>query len=311
MAKLTNEFMLLTEAASFENVSTPFFTTAHNSIEVSKLPINKAARKFETFLADYLIDFANSVQKHPHTNLTLLASENDLNATLRMYAQQIYWLGAIYVSAFDEVKPILTKRDIDNITNLSEAIRQSIWKRIDKFFVREKLRQDEQTAQELSTLLKQGAIPKALKPIFKAQEHEPLNLDKQFAGLATVLTTSALNIGTIDKAQQISEGIANGQIINPRHIARTKFANAAFFDKFKGFADKVKRVEFRIRQGLNLTHEVIWITHEDDKVCNICLALAGDRFILEDPSTPKPIRDTHFNCRCRLLLLEGRKVFAA
>src|SRR4029079_7114831 len=260
MAKLSQEFALFVQTATMDNFTTPYFTKSPKSIGISTLPINKAALKLENLLSGYLVNFANTVQSIPQSNLSMLALENDLNATLRLYSQQIYWLGVIYTAAFDEIKPILTNRDLDNIKTIADSTRTSIWNRIDKFFVREKLIADESNAAKLKEILKDGGQPKALKPIFKPKEHEPLNLDKQFSGLATGLSTSALNIGTIDKAMQISEGVAMGQIINPRHVTEDKVASASFLDSFKSFAQKVKRVEFRVKKGLNLTHEAIWIT---------------------------------------------------
>lgn len=71
----------------------------------------------------------------------------------------------------------------------------------------------------------------------------------------------------------------------------------------------------KIQQGqLENVHIVEWVTAEDDRVCTkYCLPLQGQRFILEDTATPIPIRDTHLNCRCRLLAVDTLSggVFAA
>jgi hypothetical protein len=296
-----------------EDVNIPFLAKTANSIELSKLPVSKAVRRLEDDLALYLINFANTIQKTPQTHTSVLSMANDLNATLRLYSQQIYWLGVAYVCAFDEVKPLLTGRDLDNIKNIADSVSKSIWRRVDKFFVREKLLEDEITAQELSKVLKAESKPRALKTIFNPKKHQPLHLDRQLKGLATVLATTAVNVATLDKARQISEGIAKGEIVNPQHVNLDKIASGSlnFSSLLRKFAGQIKNVEKRIALGLGLKHEVIWITMEDEFVCPQCNALHGEIFIDEDPDTPRPIRDTHDGCRCRLLLVDKSRGAAA
>jgi SPP1 gp7 family putative phage head morphogenesis protein len=296
-----------------ENVNIPFLAKTPSSIELSKLPVSKAVDKLEDDLSAYLVNFANTIEKTPQTHTSVLSMANDLDSTLRLYSQQIYWIGVAYVCAFDEVKPLLTSRDLENIKNISDNISKSIWRRIDKFFVREKLLEDESQAEELSKILKQESKPRSLKTVFNPKLHEPLNLDKQLKGVATILATTALNVATIDKSRQISEGIAKGQIINPEHVNLDKIASGSlnFSSILRKFANQVKNVEKRIQIGLGLKHEMVWITREDEKVCPICMALEGERWFAEDPDRPVPIRDTHFGCRCRMLLVDSSRGAAA
>lgn len=54
------------------------------------------------------------------------------------------------------------------------------------------------------------------------------------------------------------------------------------------------------------TKKLVWITEQDDRVCQICQPLHGQEFEQDDPTMPIPGPDsTHFRCRCRLLVKEG------
>lgn len=313
MARISEEFPLLINAAemNLENTNLPFFTKRVDSIELSKLPIGKAVRKWENLLKDYLVSFANTIENTPQTHESMLQLAKDLDDTLWLDTYQIYWLAVIYVATFAEVKPKITERDRDNVKEIVQKMSTSIWKRVDKFFVREKTIEDEKTAEALSKLLKEESRPRALKAIFNPKTHEPLNLDKQFKGLATVTATSALNIGTIDKARQILEGISDGSIISRNtNFARSKIAKASGEEDLLHFGPG-------LFQSLNW---VMFVTAEDDRVCLICRELQGEMFLLTDPTLIIPVRDTHENCRCRLLLVDPifdeenqvqNKVFAA
>jgi hypothetical protein len=298
MVRLTEEFALVTNAAMMEDFDTPFMTNSKDvgSIELSRLPTSKAAFKLERMLAKYLVTVAKTIELVPQTHKSILELARDLDDNLMFYAQQIYWLGVVYVNTFTETRPKMTKRDLDNVDALQKKISQSIWGRIDKFFVRETVIKDEAIADQLSAILKSESMPKALKPIFKPKKHKPLNLDKQFPGLATVLSTSALNFATIDKSRQILEGIAKGELIT-QNRSLTKFASAdAIDDLAQQLADRPG-----VFQSLNW---VIWVTAEDDRVCPQCNGLKGETWLLTDPTMIIPVRDTHDNCRCRLLLLD-------
>ncbi len=47
--------------------------------------------------------------------------------------------------------------------------------------------------------------------------------------------------------------------------------------------------------------KLIWITKQDSEVCPICEQLEGKTWLADEPDIPRPVQDTHFECRCRLL----------
>ena len=49
--------------------------------------------------------------------------------------------------------------------------------------------------------------------------------------------------------------------------------------------------------------EGVWETAQDDRVCEICQSLAGSIYTVEEiqrGDAPRPVRDTHPSCRCRI-----------
>ena len=55
----------------------------------------------------------------------------------------------------------------------------------------------------------------------------------------------------------------------------------------------------------------IWVSERDSRVCPICLNLDGRSWTVDDKRMPRPVVDSHFGCRCRLLPLVKGKVFNA
>jgi hypothetical protein len=180
-----------------------------------------------------------------------------------------------------------------------------------------------------------------------------LDLKRQLKLLAPFLSTMALNIGTVEKFRQLgahpqlytSKAARKHTAAEERLIrelgrrARQLQKQAEAIQVGKAALDTLiglgllarvsRRPEFLEPPSpvdaelallkisalqFNQVHIVEWVTAEDDKVCTkYCLPLQGQRFVLEDTDTPIPIRDTHLNCRCRLLAVDpfSNAVFAA
>jgi hypothetical protein len=180
-----------------------------------------------------------------------------------------------------------------------------------------------------------------------------LDLKRQLRLLGPFLSTMALNIGTMEKFRQLgshpqlyTSRAARAHTAREKRLieelgrrARALQKQAQAIEIGKAGLDiliglgllrsVLRRPEFlapisigdtdlaasKIATGqLSNVHIVEWVTAEDDRVCTkYCLPLQGQRFVLEDTDTPIPIRDTHLNCRCRLLAVDTltNGVFAA
>ena len=55
----------------------------------------------------------------------------------------------------------------------------------------------------------------------------------------------------------------------------------------------------------------IWVSERDGRVCPTCKNYDGMTWAVDDNSLPRPVQDTHFACRCRLLPVRDGKAFNA
>ena len=56
---------------------------------------------------------------------------------------------------------------------------------------------------------------------------------------------------------------------------------------------------------------VIWVSERDNRVCPICLNLDGRTWAVNDVALPRPVTDSHYGCRCRLLPLDKGRAYNA
>lgn len=57
--------------------------------------------------------------------------------------------------------------------------------------------------------------------------------------------------------------------------------------------------------------KLVWISERDNRVCPICEALDGKEWDADSNQIRRPVQDSHFGCRCRLLPKSGKKVYNA
>lgn len=283
-------------------------------IDLSGLPIGQISRGLENQLARYLIDFGVFIENNQEVaGKSYDAFMVDVKDTIQSIGWQIYWLGVVYVCLFDGLKPKPTIRDLKNVTDLTDTIVNSIDERIANFLKRENKISDSNSLTEIKDKLDLTVEESGTK-----NKPKSLSLPKQFRGLATVLATGSINMATIDKALQISEGIDSGGVVNQlvidgrikkiqESVAQGALERGRFIDERWNGPTFVKRVEKDIvaRGNRKSLHWVVWITKDDDGVCTqYCKPLEGQKFLFEERKTPLPIRDTHPFCRCRYIFYD-------
>ena len=57
----------------------------------------------------------------------------------------------------------------------------------------------------------------------------------------------------------------------------------------------------------HLVGELQWVTSYDRRVCPICEKLAGKRWAPDDASRPRPVRDSHLQCRCSVIPIPNKR----
>lgn len=123
--------------------------------------------------------------------------------------------------------------------------------------------------------------------------------------LAVTMSFASLNQGTVSaRVQQFTEDALAGRVTSSAPRLTDPLLNT--------------RPEFNPPFSTQLRQAVrplfIWVSERDGRVCPICLNLDGRTFDGNDPDLPTPGPEekggaSHWGCRCRLLPLDGEKVY--
>ena len=112
-------------------------------------------------------------------------------------------------------------------------------------------------------------------------------------GFWRTITRDTLNVQTPALLRKVNVPAAMGLLST---AATTQALALATIDKARQVGDNES--------------EVTWVTAADEKTCIICRPLHRKTWRLNDPNILYPIRDSHPNCRCRLLFKDGRELFS-
>jgi hypothetical protein len=241
----------------FSNEAFSFPRSRSRQILLSQLPTTKLARKFETLLGNYLHSFGTFIEQNPEVaRRSYSAFMRDVEDTIRSINWNTYWLGIQYAAKFDGVKPFPTDRDLSNVRELTQSITAAINRRVTAYLDRVKEIDQLQQLKEIAKAAKLTAEQSGVKKI-----PNPLRLSLQLQGLATVATTAALNIGTIDKARQLSEGsaaIVNPLVVNGT-ISEVKYASGAISAKAQAIIRRERRIaaeRAKVRRQIDLQNTI-------------------------------------------------------
>ena len=214
---------------------------------------------------------------------------------IRSYVTKTYTFTTEYVADSLSVSGFLTKSDIDVIEQLTEDFKERFFGRIKnvldtgvkKFY------------DSLSDIFMPASFDQRGDSIDKDEEQLNVlvkNIERSqsyiFSSLAILIINQTLNKATLLKSRKI--------ILNYSTINNSIFqgADAEIEEMLEDFPIKESD---RVRTG-NFFY--IWKTARDDRVCDdYCLPLEDEVFSILDSFIPEPEQDTHYNCRCRLMLL--------
>lgn len=211
----------------------------------------------------------------------------------RSYYQQAYELGSRYVNNAIGTISYLTNSDIDHIKSQSENFTERFFGRIEKIL--------QKTGDEIiqifmdtgflnATLENENQIVMFAKKIENTKSY-------LFSSLAILVIMDGLNSATIRKARTIKEALTNDLGLNPNILT-----GAIIHQQDIDISDVLV---VKLLMILN-TLAYRWYTSQDDRVCPICRKLEGTRYTLtlttQIGDIPRIPDDTHFSCRCRLLL---------
>jgi hypothetical protein len=221
--------------------------------------------------------------------------------TMRGHIEQSYAIGAQYITSRVGLQgaSFLTHNDIDNIKSLTQEY-------TDKFFGRVQL-----------------SLNNTLNKTFATREppDSPINPNFITTSIAISASSKALSEGARLKAKSILATNQNIQAVLSAATATKKSkkkkkpvpAVVPLIDTIdeEEFFDLQLPIGLGLAGGISLASlaadqltslEWIWVCAEDP--CTICQDLEGEVYTMDDIDlAPRPVDDTHNNCRCRILLL--------
>lgn len=221
---------------------------------------------------------------------------------IKSYITKTYILATEYVSDSLSVSGFITKSDIDVIDELSKVFR-------DRFFIRIKNALElgvEKFYNSMTDIFMPASFNQTSTDINENGEHlnvlaKGIERSKSyiFSSLAILIINTTMNKATISKSKKI--------ILNDGTLNKMPVFQAARFNPQEEFdPDAIVQEDFDIKQSNRVrtgNFFYIWKTEMDDRTCQFCENLQDEVFSILDSFIPEPENDTHFNCRCRLMLI--------
>jgi hypothetical protein len=182
--------------------------------------------------------------------------------------QQSYQLGIDYVTELFSKENYITREDVDIIDRLTLEYSNRFWGRIEVYL---------------------GSI---------SDPNSEITNNFVVTSLAIDLTTRTLSTATISKTRQIQ----------PRSISAMTGRYAV-----SGIKDIENRLSIAFLRGVGSIPPLVmrfqWLISLTDRTCKLCKSLNGLIFDIFDANIPTPggigRNHTHFNCRCRLIVVES------
>lgn len=207
---------------------------------------------------------------------------------IRSYVQQSFELGTKYVSDIARAEPRLTESDILAIKQMTDSFVFRFWARVQMQIFEMKV--------SSSGLIEEMTLP-----------NDEFNPNFIVNSLSIAITSQALNEATKTKAGELlllppPSIITTATIQQPPNMQQELTAGTTY----KSLQQRI------IGPSIDITNPILymWVTTIDERTCPICIALHGQTWdIANSDEIPNIPDDTHYNCRCRIMLVESQ--FAA
>jgi hypothetical protein len=242
--------------------------------------------------------------------LRALGLEAEVYDIIRSYVQQSFELGTKYVSDIARVEPRLTESDIFAIKQMTDSFCFKFWGRVQLQIFQLKVSD--------SGLIEEMTLP-----------NDSFNPNFIVNSLSIAITSQALNEATKMKAGELlpSSPPAMNPTTQPADMqppfAGQELQAGTTYKSLKarilsGYPAKTKvsitPAEITITPPpIDITPGSIvymWVTTIDERTCPLCMSLHGQTWDIGDANSIPQIPDeTHYNCRCRVMLVESQ--FAA
>jgi hypothetical protein len=195
-------------------------------------------------------------------------------------AQKGFELGVEYITRLIGKTPVLLPEDTRAIQSIAKFYNEKFWDRMREVIDRKYLN-------------------------FQVEDQNISEISNNFVvtSLSTAIVWKSLYIGTVMKGQNM--------------IKKDDMNFGIDFPVFHAAIKQIEKDLVRRNPGIFLTGNqedarVIilvwkWVTSQDAKVCPICTDLSKQEWDHDETFLPINPDDSHYNCRCRLMLEESRR----
>jgi len=252
---------------------------------------------------------------------------NQTYAVIRHYYQEAYLLGTTFVNEIFVSSPFLTHSDLDHITKQSDDYTNRFYGRLFKVL---KKGNKEFYKSLFSNITNSSALINDDEQIelFAKQLEKASNY--LYTSLAVLVISEALNSATIQKTQKLLQptlqpsntftstlqaGEATNKIL--REALEEELAKEAEPPQSTGFFvipigntqpnQSRKNIQRKIKEMDISQMRYRWVARQDEKTCFECQILDGTEYTAED-NIPQIPDDSHFNCRCRIVVVSGSEI---
>jgi hypothetical protein len=277
-------------------------SVANDSLEVDlSYKLNAICKVIRTLIKSDQYQSIRSVDQ-----LRALGLEAEVYDIIRSYVQQSFELGTKYVSDIARVEPRLTESDILTIKQMTDSFCFKFWGRVQLQIFQLKVSD--------SGLIEEMTLP-----------NDQFNPNFIVNSLSIAITSQALNEATKAKAGELLPSSPMNPTTQPVDM------QPPFSGQELQAGTTYKSLKARILSGypaktkVSITPEEItitpppidipgvvymWVTTIDERTCPLCMSLHGQTWDINEVDLIPDIPDgTHYNCRCRVMLVESQ--FAA
>lgn len=234
--------------------------------------------------------------------------EAEVYDIIRSYVQKSYELGTKYVTDIAKIEPRLTSSDIERIKAMSDDFAIRFWGRVQKAIFESKM----PSASNNPVITDQFVIP-----------NDSFHSNFIVNSLSIAITSMALNEATKAKTSANLSTILLRPLQQEQQALRGDELQAAA--TYKSLHDRIienyGNVPYSVSGQYRAPNETItiqmpsvipenivymWIATIDERTCPLCVSLHGSTWDLTDAASIPDIPDsTHYNCRCRVMLVEA------
>jgi hypothetical protein len=242
-------------------------------------PTSRKNRKIELELSRRLDEVVNLIKREyaagrfTTSGYAKSVLELEVYEILRSRIQQSYQLAIDYVTDLLGRENYFSRHDIDIISELTSDYSNRFWGRVETLLL--------DNSPGMTRMITNNFV---------------------ITSLTTDITTRTLSVATVNKTQELTavgNGSGNMVVAGIKQIEKRLAArNPGIFGT-------------GITQEPGLVIRFQWVISLTDRTCNLCKALNGVMWDINDHTMPTPGgisnggSHTHFNCRCRIILVES------